>query len=282
MSLRKRRHITWELVTCGLHGHVVVGADAAVLRPEDALIAREHDGLRWQRCLRCDSWIPLAPPSSAAREHPPDRAGIAIPTRGKALRDKIVLRLIAVDRALHFLILISLGIGVLVLAAHEQSAHRAFERVLAALQTGVAGGVVQTRGHVGIIGEFDKLFSLRSRTLHELGFGLLGYGVLEGIEAVGLWLLKRWAEYLTFLATVIPLPLEIYEMINRVSVLKVIGFVINVAILVYLLVAKRLFGLRGGGEVDEAERAAGMSWAALERAVPTPGVGSEPAPIGAG
>ena len=66
---------------------------------------------------------------------------------------------------------------------------------------------------------------------------------------------KRWAEYLTFLATTILLPLEIYEIIHRQSALKIIGFLINVAVVVYLLYAKRLFGLRGGGAVDEEERA---------------------------
>jgi hypothetical protein len=84
------------------------------------------------------------------------------------------------------------------------------------------------------------------------------------------------------LATAIPLPLEVYEIINRVSVLKVIGLVINLAILIYLLVAKRLFGLRGGGKVDEAERAAGMSWEALERAVPSLPAVPEPSAAGAG
>ena len=42
------------------------------------------------------------------------------------------------------------------------------------------------------------------------------------------------------------LPLEIYEIANRATVFKVIAFVINVAVVVYLLRAKRLFGLRGG------------------------------------
>ena len=32
-----------------------------------------------------------------------------MPLRGKALRDRVVLRLIAIDRALHFLILVLLG-----------------------------------------------------------------------------------------------------------------------------------------------------------------------------
>ncbi len=43
---------------------------------------------------------------------------------------------------------------------------------------------------------------------------LLAYAALEGMEAVGLWLVKRWAEYLTFVATTILLPLEVYELVN--------------------------------------------------------------------
>src|SRR5207253_1407318 len=109
---------------------------------------------------------------------------------------------------------------------------------------------------------------LRSGALREVGAALLGYGVLEGIEAVGLWFTKRWAEYLTFVATTLLLPLEIYELTTRVSLLKAIGFIINLAVVIYLLYAKRLFGLRGGGAVDEELRARDTSWEAIERTTP--------------
>jgi uncharacterized membrane protein (DUF2068 family) len=180
-----------------------------------------------------------------------------------------VLRLIAVDRVLHFLILSLLGIGVFAFAADRQSLRAAFYRILTALQGGVAGGPVQTSGHVGIIGELDKLFSLSAGTLRVVGIALLAYGLMEGIEAVGLWFTKRWAEYLTFLATTILLPFEIYEIVDRGTVLKVIGFLINLAVVIYLLWAKRLFGLRGGGRVDEELRARDMSWEAIERSTPS-------------
>ena len=74
-----------------------------------------------------------------------------------------------------------------------------------------------------------------------------------GIEAVGLWYQRRWAEYLTFLVTTSLLPLEIYEIATRTTALKVIAFVINVAVVVYLLFAKRLFGLRRRPERDGDE-----------------------------
>ena len=78
--------------------------------------------------------------------------------------------------------------------------------------------------------------------------------MLEGVEAVGLWFAKRWAEYLTFISTAVLLPLEIYEIIHTGTALKVIGFLINLAVVIYLLLRKRLFGLRGGAAADEAER----------------------------
>jgi uncharacterized membrane protein (DUF2068 family) len=192
-----------------------------------------------------------------------------IPLRGKALRDRVVLRVIAVDRAFHFIVLVLLGIAVLAFAGNETSLRDAYYRILTDLQGGVAGGPVQTSGHVGILHELDKLFSLRSGTLRGVGAALLAYGVLEGIEAIGLWFAKRWAEYLTFIATTVLLPLEIYEIIHRRSALKIIGFIINVAVVIYLLYAKRLFGLRGGGAADEHQRAYDMSWEAVERATPS-------------
>lgn len=270
MSAHRRRHrrIGWELVVCGLRGHVQPAADAAELRSQDWPLAHERDGVRWCRCLRCDTWSPLALPVKGAREHPPGREEIEIPARGQALRDKIVLRAIAVDRLIHFVILGMLGIAVLIVARHEHAARGEFERVLAAIQGGVAGGPVQTTGHVGIIGELDKLLSLKAHTLRRVGIALLAYATLEGIEGIGLWLIKRWAEYLAFIATAVLLPFEIYEIANRASALKIVGFLINLAIVVYLIWAKRLFGLRGGGEVDERQRSHDMSWEALEGSVP--------------
>jgi uncharacterized membrane protein (DUF2068 family) len=265
---RRRRQIDWELIVCGVRGHALVGRDAGPARSQDALVVCDDGDMRWHRCLRCDCWVAVPVPARAVREHPPDRAQIEVPLRGKALRDRIVLRLIAVDRVIHFLILGLLGIGVLAFAANRRTLHDAFYRVLTALQGGVAGGPVQSTGHVGIVRDLDRLFSYRTGTLREVGIALLAYAVLEGVEAVGLWLGKRWAEYLTFVATTILLPLEIYEIIHGGTVLKVVGFLINLAVVVYLLFKKRLFGLRGGGGVEVAERDREMSWEHIEQRTP--------------
>ncbi|HET9103336.1 MAG TPA: DUF2127 domain-containing protein [Solirubrobacteraceae bacterium] len=272
---RRRRHVDWELVVCGLRGHALVGRDAEATRAQDALLIRDEGELRWHRCLRCDAWVPLARPRPPARPHPPERDEIMLPLRGQALRDKIVLRLIAVDRALHFLVLALLGVAVLLFASDRTSLKSAFYRVLTAIQGGVAGGPVQTSGHVGILHELDRLFSLRTATLRDAGIALLAYALMEGVEAVGLWYAKRWAEYLTFVATTVLLPLEVYEIIHKQSPLKIIGFVLNLAVAIYLLFRKRLFGLRGGAAAEEAQRAADGGWPAIERA--TPALNAEPA-----
>jgi uncharacterized membrane protein (DUF2068 family) len=270
---RRRRQVDWELITCGVRGHVLVGRDVEQARPQDAVLIRDDGDLRWHRCLRCDCWVVLPRPAAAPRPVLPDRAEITVPIRARALHDRIVLRLIALDRAIHFLVLGLLGLAVLLFASDRASLRAGFYRVLTALQGGVAGGPIQTTGRVGIIHELDRLFTLQTGTLQAVGVALLAYALLEGVEGIGLWLGKRWAEYLTFVSTGILLPFEIYEIINRGTVLKVIGFLINLAVVVYLLLRKRLFGLRGGAAADEAERERDGGWPAVDRATP-----SSPAP----
>src|SRR5439155_11829691 len=101
-ALRPKFH--YELV-CGARGHELVGTDAAEVRVIDADFVRDGGDLRWYRCLRCDSWLPLQPTRRPRRQYPPEHTEIALPPRGKALRDKIVLRLIALNRAVHFVVL---------------------------------------------------------------------------------------------------------------------------------------------------------------------------------
>jgi uncharacterized membrane protein (DUF2068 family) len=254
----------YELLVCGIRGHELLGTDVAELRREDRIIAREYDGLRWYRCLRCDSWLPLPPPADPPRRHLPDRGQIEVPLRGRPLRDKIVLRVIAVDRAIHFVLLALLALAVFLVASHQHQLQDRFYRILTDIQGGVAGGPVQNH-KTGLVHELDRLFSLRRGTLHEIGFVLALYAVLEGVEAVGLWFQQRWAEYLTFVATTLLLPLEVYELTKTLSWFKVTALIVNLAIVAYLLLAKRLFGLRGGAAVLEAERKLDTGLEALER-----------------
>jgi uncharacterized membrane protein (DUF2068 family) len=257
----------YELLVCGVRGHELLGLDVACLRPEDAIVVRPGErGVRWHRCVRCDSWLPVPAPASPVREVLPPREAIEVPLRGKALRDKIVLRVIAVDRAFHFVLLTVIAVAIFLFAANEANLRDPAYRVLADLQGALDGGSAP-RDH-GVFHDVRRLFSISHGTLTKIGLLVAAYAVLEGLEAVGLWLGKRWAEYLTFITTAGLMPIEIYEIVERASVLKALTFVVNLAIVVYLLYAKRLFGLRGGGAAERAERERDVGWPALERATP--------------
>src|SRR5438105_5828638 len=162
---RFRPRLHWELVWCALHGHALVGTDAAAVTPDHALYVREdRSGTRWHRCLRCDSWLPLPPPDSPLMDRMPPRDKIELPLRGRPLRDKVVLRLIAIDRAFHFILLGLLAVAIFLFASHQHELKRTFFRVVADIQGGVGGGPVQT-SKTGILHDLDKLFTLKSSTL---------------------------------------------------------------------------------------------------------------------
>jgi uncharacterized membrane protein (DUF2068 family) len=263
---RYRPRFHWELLVCGTRGHALVGTDAAELRPQDAVVVREISGERWYRCLRCDSWLPLAPPANPRRRTLPAREEIRLPRRGKALRDRVVLRLIAIDRLVHFLVLALIAAGIFVFANNESELKHRYYTLLARWQA-AGGGPVQ-QGHIGVVHDLNRLFSLSGGALRLLGAGIAAYALLEGAEAVGLWWQKRWAEYLTFIATTLFLPLEVYELAHRVTWFRIFALAVNLLILVYLLFAKRLFGIRGGAAADRRARERDSGWAALEAVTP--------------
>jgi uncharacterized membrane protein (DUF2068 family) len=265
---RYRPKLRYELIGCGLHGHELLGTDAASLRQQDSLFVRDAGGLRWYRCLRCDSWIALTPPPSPAQPYPPDRSDVTLPLRGRPLRDRYVLRLIAIDRIIHFLVLSVLAAVIFLFATNKAALNAEFTRVLQDLQGGLGGPLVNSRQ--GVVYDLRRLFAVSITNLYLVGAAVSAYAALEAAEAVGLWIGRRWAEYLTFIATVVFVPYEVYELTRSFSTLKILALVINLVIVIYLLTAKRLFGLRGGGKAERAEQAADTGWEAIERATPAP------------
>jgi hypothetical protein len=114
------------------------------------------------------------------------------------------------------------------------------------------------------------LFGFSITNLYLAGTAIAAYALLEGVEAVGLWYGRRWAEYLTFIATIIFVPYEVYELTKGVSALKLVALILNLAVVAYLLIAKRLFGLHGGGKAERAEHDSDTGWPPIERATPVP------------
>jgi uncharacterized membrane protein (DUF2068 family) len=233
-----------------MRGHVTPAARTARLRPEDSELGVDTaDGRRLSRCLRCDAWVEGVPPppAAAAYDEIPPLAELDLPRRGKPLSDAIVLRLISLNRAVHCVVFGLLAALLLVVNSNlgnlQHWAHTWLSRV-----TDVADNTTGNDSRDWLARQLQKVASLDKHTILVLAVTAIGYAVLEGVEAVGLWHERRWAEYLTVIATIGFLPFEGHELIQRVTVVRITALVVNLAILAYLLYAKRLFGLRGGTE----------------------------------
>ena len=184
------------------------GPTHARSRPTTRCSSAQEGAVRWYRCLRCDDWVQRLRSGATGPRAGRERDEIRLPVRGAALRDRYVLRLIALDRAIHVVVLTSLAIVLFTFAAHDQVLHRDYQNIMDALAGG-APGASQARGVLGYLG---RAFKYSPSHLRILGGVLLAYAALEATEMVGLWLNKRWAEYLTFIATTILVPYEVYEL----------------------------------------------------------------------
>jgi uncharacterized membrane protein (DUF2068 family) len=81
----------------------------------------------------------------------------------------------------------------------------------------------------------QKATNLSPHRIRELGLVSFVYAALFLAEGIGLWLLQRWAEWLTVVITSSLVPLEIYEIHRHPTPIKIIVLLINIAIVGYLL-----------------------------------------------
>lgn len=86
-----------------------------------------------------------------------------------------------------------------------------------------------------------KLSILDDRRLKELSIGTFIYAAIFLVEGAGLALQKRWAEYFTIITTSSLLPIELYELVRRVSLGRCLALVINLAVVAYLIFELRRF-----------------------------------------
>ncbi|HQZ97770.1 MAG TPA: DUF2127 domain-containing protein [Pyrinomonadaceae bacterium] len=81
----------------------------------------------------------------------------------------------------------------------------------------------------------DKLSGVGNTQLMQMSGVAFGYSCLLFTEGIGLWIQKRWAEYLTAIATSLFIPIEIYEIYEKFTWVRVALLVLNVFIVWYLV-----------------------------------------------
>ncbi|HSC45438.1 MAG TPA: DUF2127 domain-containing protein, partial [Candidatus Acidoferrum sp.] len=71
--------------------------------------------------------------------------------------------------------------------------------------------------------------------IRELGVGSIVYAGLFITEGIGLWYLKRWAEWLTIVITGSLIPLEILQIYRHPTAPRFLLFILNLLVVAYLV-----------------------------------------------
>jgi uncharacterized membrane protein (DUF2068 family) len=140
-------------------------------------------------------------------------------------RDDHLLRLIAVFKFFKGALLIAVSVGAFELL-HKDVGEIA-ERWVEALRLDPGNHFVDAA--------VARISNLYAEQIKKLGVGGLLYAGLFFTEGTGLWLRKRWGEWVTVIITSTLVPFEIYEIHRHATWVRIGALVINVAIVLYLI-----------------------------------------------
>jgi len=237
--------IDWSLRHCSRHGHVTYRPDETDLA--EGLCATTDLGDVW-RCLRCGDFVLGEPAGSGPAAAAPD-----VP-RGRVLRDRLIIRSLAVERAARAVMLF-IGAYLVWRLKSNQTRFADWIDTEIPLLKPAADTIGWNIDNSWLARTLREVASMNPGLLTLVIVGLIAYAITQLAEGYGLWHEKRWGEYLAVVATSMFIPLEVWELAHHVTILKIVLFLINVVAVVWLIVSKRLFGARGGYEAFKAEHA---------------------------
>ena len=136
-----------------------------------------------------------------------------------------VIRLIALFKLLKAITLIAIGVGALKLLHRDMGSTLDHWIAMSGLDPGnrwVERGI-------------EKVANLTPAKVKGLGIVSFIYAGLFLTEGVGLWLMKRWAEWFTIIITSSLVPAEIYELYRHPTASKILVLIINIVVVIYLL-----------------------------------------------
>jgi uncharacterized membrane protein (DUF2068 family) len=136
-----------------------------------------------------------------------------------------LIRLIAVFKLFKAASLIVVGFGILRLIHKDVGAQ--LEHWVAMLGFDPGSRIIS---HA-----IEKATNVSPHKIREFGIVSFIYAGLFLTEGIGLWLMKRWAEWFTVIITSSLVPIEIYEIFHHPTAIKILVLVINIAVVAYLL-----------------------------------------------
>jgi uncharacterized membrane protein (DUF2068 family) len=139
--------------------------------------------------------------------------------------DTKLIRLIAVFKLMKAVLLLAVGVGALKLLHADVTS--VLEHWVAKIGLGP--------GSRDLGRALLKAADLTPNKIKEVVVGSFIYAGLFLTEGIGLWLLKRWAEWFTIILTSTLIPVEVYEIFRHANALKVLVLIINLALVGYLI-----------------------------------------------
>jgi uncharacterized membrane protein (DUF2068 family) len=139
--------------------------------------------------------------------------------------DPRLIRLIAWFKLLKAVLLIAVGVGALKLL------HADVTSVLEQLARRL--GLVPGSRFVGRV--ILNAATVTPNRIKDLGVGSFIYAGLFLTEGIGLWFMKRWAEWLTVIVTSSLVPVETYEIYRHPTAIKVLLLILNLVVVGFLL-----------------------------------------------
>jgi len=143
----------------------------------------------------------------------------------KLHKSAFTLRLIAVEKFLRGALLMIVGVKLLTLVG-DNVHQRALEFVH---RHGI------DIAHRWVQSSLNKLRGVGDGELVEFGVIAFLYSLLLMAEGTGLWLGYLWAEYVTIVSTSLLMPVEIYEMVEQFTLVRLGLLLVNMAIVIYLI-----------------------------------------------
>ena len=139
--------------------------------------------------------------------------------------DSAVIRLIAIFKLLKAITLIAIGVGALKLLHRDMGSTLDHWVTMSGFDP---GNRWLERG-------IERASNLSPAKVKGLGIVSFIYAGLFLTEGIGLWLMKRWAEWFTIIITSSLVPIEVYELFRHPSATKILVLIINVAVVIYLI-----------------------------------------------